>query len=87
MCYPRLDVAILGCYDTFVVETNPGPKEPAMSAKKSVSELVYGDLILSTQHGRYVRFLRHQGSYVVAMDRDSLKELPDYIHETQIQVA
>lgn len=55
--------------------------------EKTVASLVYGDLVKSEVHGQYVRFARMDGSYIVVMDRNTLVELPDYVHPTQITVA
>jgi hypothetical protein len=45
------------------------------------------DLLLSTLHGRYVRFVRWDGGMAVVADRDTLKELPDYVHAVQLRRA
>lgn len=67
--------------------TQAKDNRPIRSNRKTVCELVYGDLVFSTLHGRYVRFVRREGVYVVVCDRNTLKELPDYCHETQVQAA
>jgi hypothetical protein len=47
-----------------------------------------GDLLLSTMHGCYVRFVRWADSYAaVVADRNTLAELPDYVHPTQLRRA
>lgn len=56
-------------------------------ATKTADQLVWGDLVLSTLHGCYVRFVRRIGCYVIVMDRNTLKELPDYCHEQQVRAA
>ena len=45
-----------------------------------------GDLLLSTLHGRYVRFVRWEYDGMAAVcDRNTLKELPDLVHATQLR--
>ena len=49
---------------------------------------VYGDLVFSELHRCYVRVKEVAwDGYIVAMDRNTLKELPDYIHPTQVTFA
>jgi hypothetical protein len=45
------------------------------------------DLLFSTLHGRYVRFLAWDGGYAVVCDRNTLAQLPDYVHPTQLRRA
>ncbi|HEX5270531.1 MAG TPA: hypothetical protein VFW33_08605 [Gemmataceae bacterium] len=45
-----------------------------------------GDLLYSALHGRFVRFLRWADSYAAMVcDRDTMEELPDYVHPTQLE--
>jgi hypothetical protein len=45
-----------------------------------------GELLYSTLHSRYVRFVRWADSYAaVVCDRNTMKELPDYVHPTQLR--
>jgi hypothetical protein len=47
--------------------------------------MVYGDLVWDHLDRKLVRVVRKEGLSVVVMDRDTLKELPDYRHETQVE--
>jgi hypothetical protein len=55
--------------------------------RKPATALVYGDLCHCQVHGRFVRFVRWDGLYAVVMDRNTLLELPDYVHPTQLTPA
>jgi hypothetical protein len=51
-------------------------------------DLAYGELVYDELDRRYARFVRRvDGSAVVLMDRNTLKELPDYRHPSQVRRA
>jgi len=54
---------------------------------KTQKTMVAGDLVYSEIHGKLVRIVRQEGTWVVVADRNTLKELPDYVHETQIKTT
>jgi hypothetical protein len=60
-------------------------KETTMTT--TTKTLCYGDLLWSEMHGKYVRFLRYDGSYIVVCDRNTLVELPDHCHPALIRVC
>lgn len=45
------------------------------------------ELLYCSLDRKYVRFLRNEGSFVVVCDRNTLKELPDFRHPTQVRRA
>lgn len=56
--------------------------KPTLTPREHVAQF---DLLYSTLHGQYVRFLRWDDSFAaVVCDRDTLKELADYCHPTQL---
>jgi hypothetical protein len=44
-----------------------------------------GELLFSRLHGRFVRFVRWDMSDAVVCDRNTMVELPDYVHATQLE--
>jgi hypothetical protein len=54
---------------------------------KTTDCLVWGDLVRDELDGVYARFVRREGSAVVLMHRDTLRELPDWRHAEQVKPA
>ena len=53
--------------------------------KKTVKELVYGDLLWSELDGQYVRYSKTEpDSMIEVMDRNTLKPMPHLLHPTQV---
>jgi hypothetical protein len=53
----------------------------------TTDSLVWGDLVRDELDGVYARFVRFEGSAVVLMDRNTLRELPDWRHAEQVRPA
>ena len=57
------------------------------STKTTTDDLVWGDLVYDDLDRRLARFVRREGSAVVLMDRNTLTELPDWRHPSQVRAA
>ena len=56
-----------------------------VATQPATRTLVYGDLVQSHMPAKLVRFVRWEpDGFAVVMDRNTLKELPDYVHPTQL---
>jgi hypothetical protein len=64
---------------------NATTTKPALTPNETVAR---GELLFSTLHGRHVRFVRWADSYAaVVCDRNTMAELPDYVHPAQLRRA
>lgn len=49
--------------------------------------MTYGDKVYSILHKAWVRFVRHDGGLCVVADPDTMRELPDFVHPSQLSSA
>jgi hypothetical protein len=54
---------------------------------KAGETIARGELLFSQLHERYVRFLRWEGEMAVVTDRNSLRELSDWVYASQLRRA
>lgn len=60
--------------------------ETTIKALAAGEPVALHELLFSSLHGRYVRFVRWADrAAAVVCDRDTLAELPDYVHPCQLR--